>query len=117
MAPKKKILAVDVKLVGKTDAVVCDYFDLGLRDFIMTPEGIARSLSLEPVGFTNTIGDAIVDNYFPALDGMGSAIDRLEEKIFVEFRRQALAEVFALRKELLAVRKLVGPRFTIHFKL
>ncbi|MBI2955428.1 MAG: magnesium/cobalt transporter CorA [Chloroflexi bacterium] len=57
----------------------------------------------------HAIGDAIVDNYFPALDTMGSAIDRLEEKIFVDFNRDAVAEVFALRKDLLALRRLVGP--------
>lgn len=57
----EKILAVDVKLVGKTDAAVCDYFDLGLRDFLMDESGIARNISLEPVGFTTEIPDALVE--------------------------------------------------------
>ena len=62
------------------------------------------------VGFLlYTICDTIVDNYFPVVDDIGGAVDSLEEKVFSKFSQQALSDAFALRKELLALRRFVGP--------
>lgn len=55
------------------------------------------------------ICDSIVDNYFPLMDAIGEVIDEIEEKVFVAFSREAVSDIFALRKDMLALRKVVGP--------
>jgi magnesium transporter len=62
------------------------------------------------IGFlVHMICDIVVDEYFVAADAMGSVIDDLEERIFVNSNREILADIFAFRKDLLSMRKLVGP--------
>ncbi|MBI4317093.1 MAG: magnesium/cobalt transporter CorA [Chloroflexi bacterium] len=62
------------------------------------------------VGFLlYTICDSIVDNYFPMMDAIEDEIDLIEEKVFVAFSQETIADIFVLRKDLLAVRKIVSP--------
>ena len=53
--------------------------------------------------------DAIVDGYFPVIDDLAERIEDLEEAIFERFEAGAQAEIFALKKDLLAVRRVLGP--------
>jgi magnesium transporter len=54
--------------------------------------------------------DAMVDGYFPAVDVLAERIEELDERIF---RRQGgldvLQTIFALRKDLMQMRKVVAP--------
>ncbi len=64
---EEKVLAVDVKFCGRTDAALCDFFDQELRDFLFTDEVIARPMRMEPIGFTNEIENCdlqLLDKYF-----------------------------------------------------
>lgn len=53
--------------------------------------------------------DTIVDNYFPVLDAVAERTDALEFTIFERGSTAALQEIFALRKSLLALRRVLSP--------
>jgi magnesium transporter len=53
--------------------------------------------------------DAIVDDYFPTIDSLAERVESMEELIFERFQQSALQEVFALKRDLLAVRRIVAP--------
>lgn len=53
--------------------------------------------------------DAMVDDYFPAIDQIADRIEELEAKIFEEYDEAALQDIFTLKKDLLAVRRFVAP--------
>jgi magnesium transporter len=54
--------------------------------------------------------DIVVNSYFPILDGVGENIDELESIILAKPSRQALNNLFQLRKTLLELRRVVGPQ-------
>ena len=54
--------------------------------------------------------DIVVNSYFPILDGVGENIDELESVILAKPSRQALNNLFQLRKTLLELRRVVGPQ-------
>jgi magnesium transporter len=53
--------------------------------------------------------DAIVDDYFPVIDQLAERVEDIEEQIFERFSENALQEVFGLKRDLLAVRRIVAP--------
>jgi magnesium transporter len=60
-------------------------------------------------GLVHALLDAIVDDYFPVIDRISERIEDLEAKIFDRFDRTAQQEIFALKKDLLAVRRVLAP--------
>jgi len=55
------------------------------------------------------ICDAIVDAYFPFADRVEDAIDTLQDDVIERTDRSTLTRVFALKRELIAVRRAVSP--------
>lgn len=53
--------------------------------------------------------DAIVDSYFPVIDSVADIVEDVEEAIFENFNDQALERIFHLKKQLLALRRVVAP--------
>lgn len=53
--------------------------------------------------------DAIVDDYFPLIDALADRIDALEEAVFDDHDATAQSQIFALKKDLLTVRRVVAP--------
>ncbi len=53
--------------------------------------------------------DAIVDDYFPVIDALAERVEAIEEQIFEQFQPSALQAVFGLKRDLLAVRRIVAP--------
>jgi Mg2+ and Co2+ transporter CorA len=53
--------------------------------------------------------DSIVDSYFPVLDSVVERVEDLEEQIFERFNQQAIESIFTLKKDLLALRKVLAP--------
>ncbi len=56
-----------------------------------------------------SILDAIVDAYFPIIDHFGDELDRLEEEIFTTDDLDAQRKIFSMKRNLLSMRKLLGP--------
>ncbi len=54
--------------------------------------------------------DSLTDSYFPALLAMGEQIDDLEEEASESSDAEIRARIFALRKRLVALRRVVGPQ-------
>jgi magnesium transporter len=52
--------------------------------------------------------DELVDAFFPALDAIGERVEDLEEAVF-EGRSQVQADLFRLRRDMVAVRRVAGP--------
>ncbi|MFL5732410.1 MAG: magnesium transporter CorA family protein [Chloroflexia bacterium] len=53
--------------------------------------------------------DTIVDGYFPVIDGLVDKVEDLEEQIFQRYSQQAIESIFVLKKDLLALRKVLAP--------
>ncbi len=61
--------------------------------------------------------DTIVDCYLPILDRISELIEEVEEGIFGEYDPNAQARIFALRKELLHLRRVLGPERDVVLQL
>jgi magnesium transporter len=79
------------------------------------PEPIARrvkgrpELTSEGVGYLLYVAlDELVDSFFPALDAVGERVVEVEEAVLAG-ETDVQARIFAIRKELIAVRRVVGP--------
>lgn len=53
--------------------------------------------------------DAVVDDYFPLMDAVGDRIEDLEDAIFTHFDENAIQAIFALKKDLLMMRRVIAP--------
>ena len=70
----------------------------------------AAALGNEGVGFLlHSVLDSLVDGYFPVLDDIAERADTLEESIILEGQPTLQAEILRLRRELLMIRRVVGP--------
>jgi magnesium transporter len=78
-------------------------------------ESVARRIKAHPElaeegsGFLlYVILDEVVDTYFPTLDGIGARVEDLEESVFAG-GGDVQTQIFALRKDLIALRRVAGP--------
>ncbi|CAA9538926.1 MAG: Magnesium and cobalt transport protein CorA [uncultured Thermomicrobiales bacterium] len=53
--------------------------------------------------------DAVVDAYFPVVDAVTGQVDELEVSIFEDDSRDALRDILTMRRDLLALRRVLGP--------
>ena len=53
--------------------------------------------------------DEILDEYFPLLDSMDERIDDFEERLFNQFEENLSGDIFALKRQLIQVRRIAGP--------
>lgn len=54
--------------------------------------------------------DSLTDSYFPALEDISDQIDTVEEEAFTSVDEDVRARIFALRKRLVHLRRVVGPQ-------
>jgi len=55
------------------------------------------------------ISDDIVDGYFPFADELGDAIDAVQDRVIARATPEVLDDLFALKRELIEVRRAAGP--------
>ena len=80
------------------------------RSGALPPIVDAANRHLEIADIVYRILDGVVDGYFPAVDALAEWTDDIEEQMFAGQRRpQTLQTIFALRKGLINVRKVVAP--------
>ena len=53
--------------------------------------------------------DAMVDDYFPLMDQVADRAEDLEDTIFIRFDERSIETIFRLKKDLLAMRRIVAP--------
>ncbi|OIN99420.1 magnesium and cobalt transport protein CorA [Candidatus Desantisbacteria bacterium CG_4_10_14_0_8_um_filter_48_22] len=57
-----------------------------------------------------TVLDRIVDDYLCALEGLDDKIEEVEEEIFKELKEDQMGRILGLKKELLYMRRIIGPQ-------
>ncbi len=60
------------------------------------------------------ISDILVDSYFPALDALEDQIDALEDDVVQRPTQERLHQIFALKRTLVHLRKLVSPQREVY---
>lgn len=63
-----------------------------------------------PVIVVYLVVDALTDSFFPVLSSFDDRIDDLETSILDQPTEVQLGEIFAMKRQLLAIRKVVGPQ-------
>jgi magnesium transporter len=71
--------------------------------------GVGTVLAHGPDHLLWAICDDIVDRYFPCADKLGDAIDEVQDAVVRLASPDALERLFALKRELIEVRRSVGP--------
>jgi magnesium transporter len=69
----------------------------------------AAAAPLSPGYLLYTLMDSIIDGYFPVLDTISEQIERLEDQILENPRRESLAELFTMRRSLINLWRVVWP--------
>jgi magnesium transporter len=85
---------------------MCDEIDGTVKRW---RENVPTAKYAGPAILLYSILDAIVDNYFPILDVVAERAAELEETIFSGDSHKALETIFRLRKNLLGLRRILGP--------
>jgi magnesium transporter len=78
-----------------------------IRERLRTGKGRIRSLGSDYLLYS--LVDAIVDNYFTALEQLGERIERLEDELLANCRRETLHTIHGVKRELLFLRRSVWP--------
>lgn len=71
--------------------------------------GLSAVLAHGPDHLLWAIGDNIVDGYFPYADQLGDAIDEIQDAVIIKATPDTLERLFALKRELIEVRRAASP--------
>ena len=71
--------------------------------------GLATILAHGPDHLLWAIGDDIVDGYFPYVDELGDELDTVQDAVISKSTPDALQRLFALKRELIVVRRAASP--------
>jgi magnesium transporter len=83
-----------------------DFFD-PVRERIRKGGGLIRTLGSDYL--TYALFDAVIDSYFPVLDGIGDRLETLEEVVLEEPTQETVADIHETKRTLIALRKVIGP--------
>ncbi|HKJ42735.1 MAG TPA: magnesium/cobalt transporter CorA [Sunxiuqinia sp.] len=109
---ESKIVSEQVSLVLGENYVISfqelegDVLD-PLRERIRTGKGRIRDLGTDYL--TYAILDVVIDNYYIILEKMGEKIEGFEEELMFEPKQNLLQDIYALKREILFLRKSVWP--------
>ncbi|HJU05969.1 MAG TPA: magnesium/cobalt transporter CorA [Nitrospiraceae bacterium] len=78
-----------------------------IRERLRTGKGRLRTLSADYLMYS--LIDAIVDSYFAVLEVLGEKSERVEDRVLSDPGPQTLHDIYALKRELLFVRRAVWP--------
>ena len=71
--------------------------------------GVERALEKGPDYLFYALADTVVDAYFPVLDKIGDDIDELQDRVIEAATDWTLQRLFALKRELAALRRATSP--------
>ncbi len=107
---------VDAVVASEIDIVLGEGFLLTVHDPEWDPwtthhlrDGVAPVLQHGPDHMLWALVDTVVDDYFPLVDRLGDAIDDLQDTVVRSATPLTLERLFRLKRELLLVRRAVGP--------
>jgi magnesium transporter len=64
----------------------------------------------DPARLLHSVVDGLVDSFFPRLAAIDERIDTLEDGIFVDANEAQLQEIFAMKRLLVGMRKVISPQ-------
>lgn len=70
-----------------------------------------------PLSALYRVLDALTDSFFPLLEGWDERVDEIQNEIFAEPRDAHMREVFAVKRRLIGVRKVVSPQRDVFAQL
>jgi magnesium transporter len=101
---------------SEVDIVLGDGFLLTVHDGDWDPRsahhlqsGVGAVLKRGPDHLLWAIADDMIDGYFPFADRIGEAIDAVQDKVVQKAVPESLEELFALKRELIQVRRAISP--------
>jgi magnesium transporter len=81
-------------------------------------ESTPKLLKQGPAFVTYAVIDFIVDQYFPVVDALEGELQQLENRVFHEaFSRETTGHIYRLRRDLLAVKRIVSPVIEMSLRL
>lgn len=80
----------------------------GVRSRICNNKGTIRKRKADYLAYA--LLDAIVDGFFPVLEGYSERIEELEEEVITNPTRQTLQKIYHVRRELLQLRRYIWPQ-------
>lgn len=83
-----------------------DAFDI-IRTRLRQAKGRIRKVGADYLAYA--LMDAVVDHYFHAIEKIGDAVERIEEEIIGDSDNKSLLELYALKREMIYLRKQVWP--------
>jgi magnesium transporter len=109
----EEVRAEQLSLVLLKDTVISfqepdggDAFDI-IRLRLRQCKGRVRKLGADYLFYA--LMDAVVDFYFNAIEKIGDKIEKIEEEIITEPKRESLIELYRLKREVIYLRKQVWP--------
>ena len=79
-----------------------------VRVRIRTNKGLIRKHGVDYLVYT--LLDALIDGFFPVLEGYSDEIEALEDEVIVNPTRQTLKKIYRVKRELLALRRAIWPQ-------
>ncbi len=81
---------------------------LPVRRRIKFNKGSIRDMGADYLAYA--LWDAVIDGFFPVLEIYGEKIEALEDKVIFNPSNSSLAEVYQIKRELLALRRAIWPQ-------
>ena len=79
-----------------------------VRDRIRNHKGSVRKSGADYLAYA--LLDSLIDGFFPVLEDYGERIEALENEVMFNPTRQTLEKIYQLRRELLALRRMIWPQ-------
>ncbi|MGB3613943.1 MAG: magnesium/cobalt transporter CorA [Elainellaceae cyanobacterium] len=79
-----------------------------VRDRIRFNRGEVRHRGADYLAYT--LLDTIIDGFFPVLEDYGERLEDLEDNVVLNPTRQTVEEIYAVKRELLALRRAIWPQ-------
>jgi len=87
-----------------------DCFD-PVRDRLKNNKGKVRTSGVDYL--TYLLLDTIIDSFFPVLEDYGEHIESLEDEVMFNPTRHTLSKIYKVRRELLALRRIIWPQQSV----
>ncbi|MDP3556643.1 MAG: magnesium/cobalt transporter CorA [Bacteroidota bacterium] len=100
------LVLVENTLISFQEPDSGDAFDI-IRARLRQNKGRIRKLNSDYLFYA--LLDAVVDCYFDAIEKIGDKVEKIEEEIINEPRRESLIELYKLKREVIYLRKQVWP--------
>lgn len=78
-----------------------------VRERILSNKGNARKTGADYLCYS--LLDAVIDGFFPVLEDYGERIAALEDEVIVKASHKTLKKIYAVKRELLALRRYIWP--------